>query len=119
MIDTAAQRTGLLLVAAAAAYLPANPLVRLEAVLGLSPAPLERYLGIKSVFSGMTEGMHRLVHGELNKALEANILTPLVACVLLCWAVKGGRLTTRRQERCAALLFIGLSALVNIVHPLP
>jgi len=118
MIDTAAQRTGLLFAAAAVAYLPANPLVRLEAMLGLSPAPLERYLGIKSVFSGMTEGMHQFVHGELDKALDANFLTPLVACALLFWALKGGRLTTRRQECCAALLFAGLSALVNIAHPL-
>jgi len=119
MIKTVAQRTSALLVVAAVVYIPANPLVRLEAVLGLSPAPLERYLGIKNVFSGMTEGMHQLIHGELGKALNANILTPFVVCALLVWAVTGIHVTTRQQEVWAGLLFIGLSALVNIVHPSP
>jgi hypothetical protein len=119
MIKTVAQRTGVLLAVAAVAYLPANPLVRLEAVLGLSPAPLERYLGIKNVFSGMTEGMHQLIHGELGRALDANILTPLVVCALLFWAVTGVRVTTRQQEFWGGMLFVGLSALVNIAHPLP
>jgi hypothetical protein len=99
--------------------LPANPLVRLEAVLGLSPAPLERYLGVKNVFSGMTEGMHQLVHGDLAKALQANILTPLIACAFLTWAATGWRITTRRHELWAGLLFVVLSALVNLLHPLP
>lgn len=118
MIDTVAQRAAWFIAATAAAYLPSNPLVRLEAVLGLSPAPLERYLGIKSVFSGMTEGMHQLLHGELVRALKANLLTPVVAVALLFWVLKGWRISTRRQEACAAVLFIGLSVLVNIVHPL-
>jgi len=107
------------MIAAALASLPANPLVRIEAIIGLSPAPLERYLGIKNVFSGMTEGMHRLVHGELARAMEVNVLTPLVALALIAWALTGFRLTTRRQECWAAVSFIGLSGLVNIVHPLP
>jgi len=118
MIKTAVGRATLVIAAAAIAYLPANPLVRAEAMLGLSPAPLERYLGIKSVFSGMTEGMHQLVHGELGKALAANFLTPLVACLVLAWVVTGAHIRTRHQERWAAALFIFLSALVNIVHPL-
>lgn len=118
MTATLAGRTALLLAAAALAYLPANPLVRAQALLGLSPGPLERYLGIKNVFSGMTEGMHQLVHGELGKALEANFLTPLVAGALIAWAVTGVRLRTRRQEILAAAGFIALSALVNVVHPL-
>jgi len=117
MIDTAPRRAGLVLAAGALAALPANPLVRLEAVLGLSPAPLERYLGIKSVFSGMTEGMHRLVHGELARALDANCLTPLVALAVLYWAATGMRIRTRKQEYWAGAAFIGLSAMVNLVHP--
>lgn len=119
MIGTVAGRLGLLLATAALAWLPANPLVRAEALLGLSPGPLERYLGIKNLFSGMTEGMHQLVHGELGKALDANFLTPLVACALLAWAVTGVRLETRRHEILAAAGFVGLSMLVNLVHPLP
>jgi len=119
MIGTVAGRMGLLLATAALAYLPANPLVRAEALVGLSPGPLERHLGIKNLFSGMTEGMHQLVHGELGKALDANFLTPLVACALLAWAVTGVRLETRRHELLAAAGFIGLSLLVNLVHPLP
>jgi hypothetical protein len=119
MINTVVQRTGVLLAIAGLAYLPANPLVRLEARLGLSPAPLERYLGIKNLFSGMTEGMHQLVHGELGKALAVNCLTPLVACVLLAWVIRGYRIRTRRHELWAGSVFVVFSALVNIVHPLP
>jgi hypothetical protein len=51
-----------------------NPLVRLEAVLGLSPSPLEKLFGVKGLFSGITEGMHRLVYGDVTGALAANIL---------------------------------------------
>lgn len=119
MTGTVGGRLGLLLASAALAWLPANPLVRAEALLGLSPGPLERHLGIKNAFSGMTEGMHQLMHGELGKALDANFLTPLVACALIAWAVTGVRLATRRHEILAAAWFVGLSILVNIVHPLP
>jgi len=59
------------------------------------------------------------VHGELGKALDANFLTPLVACALIAWAVTGVRLETRRHEILAAACFAGLSMLVNLVHPLP
>ncbi len=119
MTFTLPQRVGLLFATAALAYLPANPLVRLEAVLGLSPGPLERYLGVKNLFSGMTEGMHQLANGELGRALEANILTPLVACAFVAWVITGARIRTRRHEYAAAILVVGLSAIVNIVHPLP
>jgi len=118
MTSTLPQRVGLFIATAALAYIPTNPLVRLEALLGLSPGPLERCLGIKNLFSGMTEGMHQLVNGELVRALEANILTPLVACAFVVWVITGARVRTRHHEYAAAILIIGLSAVVNIVHPL-
>ena len=37
-----------------------NPLVRLEAIIGLSPSPIEKIFGVKSFFSGMTEGVHQM-----------------------------------------------------------
>lgn len=118
MTFTLAQRVGIFLATATLAYIPTNPLVRLEARLGLSPGPLERYLGVKNLFSGMTEGMHQLANGELVRALDANILTPLVACAFVAWVVTGARVRTRCHEYAAAVLIVGLSAVVNIVHPL-
>ena len=82
------------------ASLAHNPLVRLEAMLGLSPAPLERFLGIKGPFSGMTEGMYRLVHGDLTGAIVANALTPFFALAASCSLIMGyrPRIQSKRDE---------------------
>lgn len=53
-----------------------NSLVRLEALPGLSPAPLERHLGIRSLFCGMTEGAVRTLHGDIREAIRANAFRP-------------------------------------------
>lgn len=119
MTKTPVQRFTLLLAAVCFAYIPNNPLVKAEALLGLSPAPLERYLGIKNLFSGMTEGMHQLAHGELARACEANVLTPFFASACVVWAITGGRIQTRRDECLVGVLVIVLSAIVNVVHPSP
>jgi hypothetical protein len=95
-----------------------NPIVRLEAVLGLSPSPLEKLFGVKGLFSGMTEGMHRLVYGDITGALAANVLTPLFAIIVLVCGITGykPRIRTRRQEWIFLLAAVGFSALVNFVN---
>ena len=119
---TAAERPSLplrlLLLASLIAFagLERNPLVRLEAWAGLSPSPLERYLGLKGPFSGMTEATYRLVHLDLSGSLRANVLTmPLLAAAAWClmwWTAP--RLRTRGQEY---LFFAGalLAAAINNV----
>jgi hypothetical protein len=79
---------------------PNNPVVRLEAVVGLSPSPLEKLVGIKGPFSGMTEGMHQLARGRLVAAVEANVMTPFVAAAFVGCVLLGvrPRVTTRRSE---------------------
>lgn len=82
------------------AALDDNPLVRLEAQLGLSPSPLERLFGVRGFFSGMTEAAHRLTRLDLANAARANLLVyptcAAFAFMLLSW--KAPSLTTRRQE---------------------
>lgn len=112
-------RLGLLLGLGLFAALEANPLVRLEAALGLSPAPLERVVGIKNLFSGMTEGMHRLALLDMEGSLAANIFSPAVAVLLivsiLSWRIP--RVASREREFWFFAAFLGLSVLVNLFHP--
>jgi hypothetical protein len=104
---------------AAFAALDNNPLVRLEAELGLSPSPLERLFGIRGFFSGMTEATHRLTRLDVIGAGQANILVfPVLAlaaaAILLWWRP---RIRTRRQEIAVlALALIGTA--INNVAPL-
>lgn len=77
-----------------------NPIVVLISKLHLSPAPLERYLGIKNFFSGMTEGFHKLSLFQLDEALRANVFSPFFAIslsfILLTWKIP--RLDTKTKE---------------------
>ena len=100
------------------AYIENNPFVRLEAKLGLSPSPLERYLGVKSLFSGMTEGVHQLFHLNIYESVQANIFSPLVVFVLIYFIStwKFPKLDTIRKEYAFFLSFIVLSILVNIYN---
>lgn len=95
-----------------------NPLVRLEAVLGLSPSPLERLFGIRGPFSGMTEATYQLAHGHVGASLAANVLTiPFWAAVLamiLRWSAP--RIATRRGEY-VALAMIVAATIINNVAP--
>ncbi|MEA3013955.1 MAG: hypothetical protein QOD42_2500 [Sphingomonadales bacterium] len=81
----------LLLLGALAAFgrLDENPLVRLEALLGLSPSPLERFVGIRGPFSGMTEASFQLLHLQIAAALRANVLVipilGMIGAAILCW----------------------------------
>ena len=97
-----------------------NPVVVLIAKLGLSPSPLERLFGVKGMFSGMTEGMFQLAHGNFAGAINANILTPAFATVFTICVVIGYRpqIKTRKQELVFLLSVVFLSALVNFAAPL-
>src|SRR6476661_3353166 len=68
-----------------------NPFVRAEAILGLSPTPLERILHVKCLFCGMTEAVYRLAHADLKGAMAANCLVPLVPIALIIWTVRGSK----------------------------
>jgi hypothetical protein len=89
--------------------------VVLVAKLGLSPSPLERLFNVKGLFSGMTEGMFRLVHGDMAGAVSANALTPVVAAVFAVCVVSGYRpqIKTKAQELAFLLSMVFLSVLVN------
>jgi hypothetical protein len=95
-----------------------NPLIRMEAQVGLSPAPLERFLGIKNFFSGMTEGAHRLAKFDFIGSLEANIFTPFflgaIVIAILTWRVP--KIDSRAKELVFFGGFIGLSVMVNLIH---
>jgi hypothetical protein len=97
------------------AALSHNPVVRLEAILGLSPSPLEKLAGIRGPFSGMTEGMYQLAHGELSSALKANVLTPFAAALFVACVVLGirPRVTTRASEVAFFSVFVVATAIVN------
>jgi hypothetical protein len=96
-----------------------NPIVVLQSRLGLSPSPLERLFGIKGPFSGMTEGIHRLAHGDLSGAISANVVTPFFAAITVMCVLIGYRpqVRTRRQEALFFLAVILLSVLVNVAAP--
>jgi hypothetical protein len=95
-----------------------NPLVRLEAWLGLSPSPLEKLFGIKGLFSGMTEGMYRLSHGDVRGSIEINALTPVMALLVVGCIVFGyrPRVRTRRSEMAFFGFVLISTLLVNFVN---
>ena len=101
---------------AAFAGLDRNPVVRLEAMLGLSPSPLERLFGIRGLFSGMTEASHQLVQLDVGRALAANILViPMLATITLCillWSRP--RLDTRGREIAFFVLVVAGIAINNV-----
>jgi len=100
------------------ASLAHNPVVRLEAMLGLSPAPLERFVGVKGLFSGMTEGMYRLAHGDLTGAVAANAVTPFFALAVGCCLILGyrPRVHSRRDEWIFFTAVVSLCVVVNMVN---
>lgn len=113
-----AVRLLVILLLAAFAFIENNPVVRLEAVLGLSPSPIERFFGIKSLFSGMTEGVHQFVRLNVMASIEANIFSPLVIPIVVffisTWRVP--KIDTKNKEQVFFLAFIVMSAIVNVVN---
>jgi hypothetical protein len=104
---------------AAFASLDRNPVVRLEAKLGLSPSPLERLFGIRGLFSGMTEATYQLVRLNFGRSLESNILVvPVLGAITLCillWTRP--KLDTRRRE-IAFFTLVLAGVAINNVAPL-
>ena len=92
-----------------------NPLVRLEALIGLSPSPIEKIFGVKSLFSGMTEGVNQMAMFNIENALKANIFSPLVIPLLLLLFLRGKapKIKTKKHELIFFSSFIFLSILVN------
>jgi len=95
-----------------------NPLVKLEAELGLSPSPIERILGVKSLFSGMTEGVYQFIHMNIKASIQANIFAPLVIPLvfygILTWNIP--KVDTKKKEYAFFSVFILLSIIVNVVN---
>ena len=113
-----AVRLLVILLLAGFAFIENNPVVRLEAALGLSPSPIERFFGIKSLFSGMTEGVHQFVRLNIMASIKANIFSPLVIPVVVffvsTWRVP--KIYTKKKEQAFFLVFIAMSAIVNVVN---
>ncbi|WP_439526072.1 DUF2752 domain-containing protein [Roseovarius mucosus] len=110
---------GLILVAAISfCSLARNPIVYLQASLGLSPAPLERLTGFKTVFSGMSEAFHRMATGDFWGAFSANFLAPpfamslIIATLLWRWPRLNGRLSEAFFFSAVAVA----SFAINILH---
>ena len=95
-----------------------NPLVKFEAVFGLSPSPIERFFGLKSLFSGMTEGVYQFVRFNYDLSIKANIFSPLVLpiiiYILLSW--KFPKINSRKKEIMFFSTFIFLSIIVNLIN---
>lgn len=95
-----------------------NPIIYLEARLGLSPAPWERFTGFKTLFSGMSEAFHRIATGDVLGAFGANFLAPPFALALvfatLLW--RWPRLTSRRDETIFFATVLVASIAINVIH---
>jgi hypothetical protein len=95
-----------------------NPVVRLEAILGLSPPPIERFFGVKSLFSGMTEGVHQFVRMNIEFSVKANVFAPLAIPIaiysILTWTFP--KVDSKQKEYVFFSIFIVLSTIVNIVN---
>jgi len=100
------------------ASLDNNPVVRLLAISGLSPSPIEKIFGVKSLFSGMTEGLYQVLHLNLNQALKANIFSPFVIPCLLLLVFKRDlfKIKNTNTEFLFFIGFISLSILVNVYN---
>lgn len=111
-------RVGILMVAVWFCSLAQNPIIHLEGILGLSPAPFERFTGFRTLFSGMSEAVHRLAVGDIPGAIDANFLAPLLALAFIL-ALVTWRLPKLRCRRDELVLLIGVviaSVAVNVVH---
>jgi hypothetical protein len=100
------------------ASLEHNPIIRLEAILGLSPSNIEKIFDVKSIFSGMSEGVYQLGQLDLQKAMEANFLTPFVLIFIL-YSILSWRfpkLDSRKKEITFFGVIVVCSVLVNIVN---
>jgi len=100
------------------AFIDHNPMIRFEAIIGLSPSPVERFFGFKSLFSGMTEGVHQFVRLNFIDSLKANVFAPLVIPIIayftLTWTFP--KIDTKTKEIIFFLSFVLISIIVNILN---
>jgi hypothetical protein len=100
------------------AFIKNNPIVLFQARLGLSPPPIERFFGFKSLFSGMTEGVHQFIRLNVKESIQANVFSPIVFPVvgyfILMW--KTPKIDTKFKEVLFFSVFVLLSIIVNIVN---
>ncbi|WP_162888194.1 DUF2752 domain-containing protein [Sphingomonas mesophila] len=91
-----------------------NPIVQMEARLGLSPAPLERFFGIRGPFSGMTEAAYQLAHFNVGASLVANVLTIpfLLVIAIAVWRWERPVLRSKGDE----LLFLGGTIAATVLN---
>lgn len=96
-----------------------NPIVRLEAIVGLSPSPLERLFGVRGLFSGMTEAAHRLSMGSLHGASSANMFFAPLAFIVVGLVLIGHRprIRNRRDEALILGSTVALTLLLNVLQP--
>ncbi len=101
-----------------AASIDHNPLVKLQVAVGLSPSPLERFFGVRGMFSGMTEAAYQLAHFNLLGSVQANVLAiPIIgsiAAAILLWRVP--ELNSRPRELTFFATVIAASLINNIGH---
>ncbi|KAF3984374.1 MAG: DUF2752 domain-containing protein [Methylococcales symbiont of Hymedesmia sp. n. MRB-2018] len=111
-------RVLLIFLLVAFALIENNPIVKLEAKLGLSPSLIERTIGVKSFFSGMTEGVHQFAHLNIQSSFKANVfapfIIPLIIFYILTWNFP--KIDSRKKEYVFFTVFICLSVVVNIVN---
>tara|TARA_B100000768_G_scaffold152101_1_gene147605 strand:- start:484 stop:780 length:297 start_codon:yes stop_codon:yes gene_type:complete len=95
-----------------------NPIVRLQAIIGLSPSPIEKLFGLKSLFSGMTEGVYQLLNLNFRESVKANIFSPVIVPLLFYFLINGEvpKMNTKSREIFFFSTFILLSVAVNIFN---
>tara|TARA_B100000767_G_C19757035_1_gene533406 strand:- start:1208 stop:1462 length:255 start_codon:yes stop_codon:yes gene_type:complete len=84
----------------------------------LSPSPIETIFGLKSLFSGMTEGLYQILNLNFTGAIKANIFSPFVIPFLLYFLLKGEvpKMNNKLNEIAFFSCFIFLSIFVNIFN---
>lgn len=100
------------------AFIDHNPIVRLEAIIGLSPSPIERFFGVKSLFSGITEGVYQFVRMNFIESLKANVFAPLVIPIIAYYSLtwRFPKINTKNKEIIFFLGFVSLSLIVNLLN---
>ena len=95
-------------------YLPKNPIIELQRVLSLSPAPIERIFGIKSLFSGATTAFHYAVRGDIIYAFKFNIVYPFFFIISIKYLIKGELYNiTNKKEEFNFFFIIFILSLIN------
>ncbi|MDC2989387.1 DUF2752 domain-containing protein [Gammaproteobacteria bacterium] len=87
-------------------------------MLGLSPSPIEKIFGVKSLFSGMTEGVYQILNFDIAQAVAANVLSPIIIPLALIYTIRGSvpKIDTKSKELIFFSSLIFLSLIVNFFN---